>query len=110
MTCFEQTHVDGVISRARFRRLHPEAIPTTPKEFEAWWAQGTHALQVLDPRLQAHQYLVDGCFTIADIALYAYVHRAAEGGFDLRPFTSLARWFARIESRPAYLPMDQTPQ
>jgi len=107
---FEQTHVDGVISRARFRRLYPDAIPTRPEEFEAWWTQGRQALQVLDDQLQSHPYLVDGRFSIADIALYAYVHRAAEGGFDLAPFAALRSWFARIEARPAYLPMDETPR
>jgi len=67
-------------------RLYPDAIPTRPEEFEAWWAQGRQALQVLDGQLQSRQYLVDDRFSIADIALYAYVHRAAEGGFDLAPF------------------------
>jgi len=108
--CFEQTHVDGVISRARFRRLYPDAIPTRPEEFEAWWAQGKQALHVLNQQLLAHDYLVEDRFSIADIALYAYVHRAAEGGFDMTPFAALHRWFARIETRPAYLPIDETPQ
>jgi glutathione S-transferase len=108
--CFEQTHVDGVISRARFRRLHPDVIPTTPEEFKAWWTQGTRALRVLDERLAHADYLVDDQFSIADIALYAYVHRAAEGGFDLTPFKALPGWFARIEARPAYLPIDSAPK
>ncbi len=107
---FEQTHVDGVISRARFRRLHPDAIPTRPEEFEAWWAQGTLALRVLEQQLQNQEYLVEERFSIADIALYAYVHRAAEGGFDMTPFSALRRWFARLEARPAYLPIDETPR
>ena len=64
--CFEQTHVDGVISRARFRRLHPDAIPTRPEEFEAWWEQGRWALSVLSERLREHPYLVDDQFTIGD--------------------------------------------
>jgi glutathione S-transferase len=107
--CFEQTHVDGVISRARFRRLHPDVIPTRPEEFEAWWAQGKLALGVLSARLTEHDYVVDDQFSIADIALYAYVHCANEGGFDLAAFPALHEWFARIEARPAYLPIDKTP-
>jgi glutathione S-transferase len=108
--CFEQTNVDGVISRARFRRLYPGAIPTRPEEFEAWWAQGTQALRVMDAHLQERDYFVDDRFSVADIALYAYTHRAAEGGFELSPFGALQRWFQRIESRPAYLPLDQLPR
>jgi glutathione S-transferase len=107
--CFEQTHVDGVISRARFRRLYPEAVPTRPEEFDAWWAQGKRALEVLDAQLRCHDYLVGDSFSIADIANYAYVHRAAEGGFDMAPHGALRDWFGRIEARPAYLPIDEVP-
>ena len=109
-TCFEQTHVDGVISRARFRRLHPDVVPTRPEEFDAWWAQGRLALDVLQAHLATRDYLVGEGFTLADIALYAYVHRAAEGGFDMSPYTALQRWFARIEARPSYLAIDQVPR
>lgn len=107
--CFEQTHVDGVISRARFRRLYPDVIPTRPEEFEQWWTQGGHALRVLDDHLQTRAYLVEDRFSIADIALYAYVHAAPEGGFDLRPFAALRSWFSRIEARPAYIPIGEVP-
>jgi glutathione S-transferase len=108
--CFEQTHVDGVISRARFRRLYPDAIPTRPEEFEAWWSQGAEALRVLEEHLEHRAYLVEDRFSIADIALYAYVHCAAEGGFELGPYVALQRWFRRIEARPTHLPIDRVPR
>jgi glutathione S-transferase len=108
--CFEQTHVDGVISRARFRRLYPDVVPTRLEEFERWWTEGAHALRVLDAHLETREFLVDDRFSIADIALYAYVHRAPEGGFDLGPHPALRRWLARIEARPTYLPIDEVPR
>ena len=107
--CFEQTNVDGVISRARFRSLFPSVVPTRPEEFEPWWREGTRTLRVIDEHLRSHRFLVDDCFSIADIAVYSYVHRAEEGGFDLAPFAALRAWFERIEARPAYLPIDQVP-
>jgi glutathione S-transferase len=64
---------------------------------------------VLEKRLAEHPYLVDDSFTIADITLYAYVHCAEEGGFDLKPFPALHRWFDAIEARPAYLHTDVVP-
>lgn len=108
--CFEQTHVDGVISRARFRRRFPDVIPTRPEEFEAWWRDGARAQQVLEDHLAKHPFLVEDRFTIADIALYAYVHRAEEGGFSLERYSHLREWFHRIEARPAYLPIDVVPE
>ena len=107
--CFEQTNVDGVISRARFRRTFPDVIPTREEEFTAWWRDGKRALHVLDDHLRQREYLVDGRLTIADLALYSYVHKAHEGGFNLEPFAALPAWFARIEARPAHLPIDVPP-
>ena len=107
--CFEQTHVDGVISRARFRRRYPEAIPTRSEEFEAWWAEGRRALTVLERQLTEGEYLVGGAFSIADICLFAYVHRAPEGGFDLGPYSAIRAWCDRIEARPAFIPLDRAP-
>jgi glutathione S-transferase len=107
--CFEQTHVDGVISRARFRRLYPNVVATRPEEFEQWWEEGAGALRVLNAHLASREYLVDQRFSIADIALYAYVHCAEEGGFDLSPHSALRSWLTRIESRPAYIPLDEVP-
>jgi glutathione S-transferase len=107
---FEQTHVDGVISRARFRRMFPDAIPTREHEFAAWEAEGREALRVLDAHLAQRKFLVDERFTIADITLYAYVHCAGEGGFDLAPFSSLRAWFERVRAQRGYLPIEEVPR
>lgn len=107
--CFEQTNVDGVISRAIFRTLYPDAIPTRREEFEAWWRDGERTLEVLEQHLHQNLFLVAGTFSIADITIYAYVHRAEKGGFDLRPYGSLRAWLRRIEARPAYIPIEVAP-
>jgi glutathione S-transferase len=106
---FEQTHIDGVISRARFRRLFPHAIPTREEEFVAWHSEGREALGVLEQHISRHSFLVDERYTIADIALYACTHCAEQGGFDLAPYTSLRGWFTRVQSQPGYIPIDQIP-
>jgi glutathione S-transferase len=108
--CFEQTHVDGVISRARFRRLYPEAIATRAEEFEAWWTEGKRALAVLELQLSRADYLVGDGFSIADICLFAYIHRASEGGFDMQPYRGIRAWCQRVQSRPAFIPLDRVPE
>jgi glutathione S-transferase len=106
---FEQTHVDGVISRARFRRTYPRAIPTRAEEFVAWHAEGRDTLAVLDAHLAERTFLVDERFTIADITLFAYTHCADEGGFDLAPYRALHAWFARVRAQRGHLAIDQVP-
>jgi glutathione S-transferase len=107
---YEQTHVDGVISRARFRRTFPHAIATREEEFAAWFAEGRVALDVLDMHLRDRTFLVDERFTIADVALYAYVHCADEGGFDLSAYRSLPGWFERVRSQRGHVPIGQVPR
>lgn len=107
--CFEQSNIGPVIGRARFRRTYPQVVPTRPEEFDGWLAQGTRALGVLDAQLAARPFIVGETLTIADLALYSYTHVAAAGGFELTPFGHLRRWFARIEARPAHVPIDVSP-
>lgn len=107
--CFEQQNVDNVIARARFRRLYPDAVPTRPEEFEPWMKQGTRALRVLEQHLDAYTFLVEERFSIADIGLFAYIHCAAEGGFDLEPFPAVRAWLARVSARPAHLRITDVP-
>ena len=105
--CFEQSNVAIVIGRARFRRTFPDVVPTRPEEFEAWHRQGNRALRVLEERLHDYTFLVDDGYTIADIALYAYTHCAAEGGFSLEPYAAIRSWIERIEELPGFLPINQ---
>jgi glutathione S-transferase len=105
--CFEQSNVAIVIGRARFRRAFPDVVPTQPEEFEAWHRHGNRALRVLEERLHDYTFLVDDGYTIADIALYAYTHCAAEGGFSLEPYAAIRSWVERIEELPGFLPINQ---
>jgi len=107
--CFEQTNVDGVISRARFRRAFPQAIPTREEEFGPWLRQGARALALMDVHMSSRTFFVDERYTIADIGLYAYTHCAAEGGFDMSGYPNLHKWFARVAATPGFLPIDQVP-
>ena len=100
---FEQSNVSQVIGRARFRRTFPDVIPTLPQEFAAWDRLGNHALSILEERLHDYLYLVGDGYTIADISLFAYVHCAEQGGFDLEPYAAIRSWIERIEELPGYV-------
>ncbi|MCB9797481.1 MAG: glutathione S-transferase family protein [Alphaproteobacteria bacterium] len=107
--CFEQTHVDGVISRARFRRAYPELIPTSEADFARWAAQGERALGVLDQHLAGRAWLEAGRPTVADVAVAAYVQVADEGGFDLASRAHVRRWLDQVAALPGHLPIDARP-
>lgn len=63
-------------------------------------ARGTHALNVMENRLVNHDWLVGEVPTIADLALFAYTHRADEGGFDLARWPGVQAWVGRLTALP----------
>lgn len=66
-------------------------------------ARGEQALAVMAQHLAGNDWLAAGRYTIADIALYAYTHTAAEGGFDLRRHAAIGAWLARVRAQPGHI-------
>ena len=92
---FEQYYVEPVIGSLRFWTL------TGRLEVNAALVPGKRdatmrALSALERTLGATQFLGGSDFTIADIANYAYAHLAADCGFPLAGFPSIARWADRV--------------
>lgn len=67
-------------------------------------AKSPGVLSLLDKHLEHHDWLAIGRPSIADCAVYPYVVLAPEGGVDLAPYRHVARWIARLEALPGYLP------
>jgi glutathione S-transferase len=76
---------------------------------EDWMEEGNRALGVMENHLKHHNYFAANCYTVADIALYAYTHLAHECDFDLAPFPAIRAWLARVEAEPDHVPMDWQP-
>jgi glutathione S-transferase len=73
-----------------------------------WHAKGNAALAIMERHLEKEDWLAGGQYSIADIALYAYTHVAADGGFDLAIYPALSAWLARIAAQPNYIPLSET--
>ena len=99
---YEQTDVIPTMGGLRFRLLVGRLKPDDPAAARRKTA-AIDVLQLLDDHLAANDYLAAGRYTIADIAVYAYSHRADEAGIDLTPYEHLNAWFKRIEAQPGYI-------
>ena len=105
---FEQHSLEPNIGAAYFwlalikggRELQRHAL-------DDWMENGYRALGVMEMHLAKHNFFVDGRFTIADIALYAYTHVADEGGFDLGAFPAVRAWLERVRAQPGHIPITQ---
>jgi glutathione S-transferase len=98
---FEQYSHEPYIAVARFWRI--AGITPPAAELEAKERGGHAALRALDQHLTDNPFLVDGRYTIADIALYAYTHVAPEGGFELEPYPGIGSWLARVDMQPGHI-------
>lgn len=66
---------------------------------------GYSALTVMEEQLQGQNFMVGNIYTIADIALFAYTHKAEMGNFDLSRYPTILKWIERIKNRPEFIPM-----
>ena len=67
-----------------------------------------HALfAVIERELALRPFLAAERPTIADVAGYAYIAHAPEGGISLADYPALRAWLARVEALPGFVPMQR---
>jgi glutathione S-transferase len=57
----------------------------------------------MEQQLGGNDWVAAGRYTIADIALYAYSHSAADGGFDLTAYPGIRGWLDRVRAQPGHI-------
>ncbi len=67
--------------------------------------RGGQALDIMERRLAAQAWLAGSAPTIADLALFAYTHRADEGEFDLASWPGVLAWVSRVAALPGIIAM-----
>jgi glutathione S-transferase len=102
---FEQYEIEPNLAVARFLARFDVDAPAGFKrqKHEA----GIKGLEALERGLVDQRFLVGDRYSVADISLYAYVHVAHEGGFDLTPYESILAWLERVAAQPGHVSIDQ---
>ena len=94
---FEQYYLEPTIGSLRFWALTGRLEGNTGRMVETRRENGERALAAVARTLSDAQFLVGDSLTIADIAVYAYTHRAEECGFSFDSYPALSAWFKRVE-------------
>jgi glutathione S-transferase len=102
---FEQYSHEPYIAVARYICTMLPAQHERRADLPRLHERGYQALAVMEQHLARASFFVADAYSIADIALYAYTHPAADGGFDLQRFPAVRAWIARVESQPRFVPM-----
>jgi glutathione S-transferase len=53
----------------------------------------------------SRKWLVENCYTIADIANYAYVSLASESGYQMERYPGINAWLERVRSTDGWVPL-----
>ena len=69
-------------------------------EHRTAWAN--EALDSLEAHLAENDFLLEGAYTVADIALYGYTHVAHEV-VDMGSRPAIAAWIDRVEAQPRFM-------
>ncbi len=76
------------------------AAEEVPYAIERYAVIARRLYGTLDARLAGRDYVAAEAFTVADIALFGWVHRHERQRIDLADFPHVQAWFERIGARP----------
>lgn len=99
---FEQYSHEPYVAVARFISLYLPPDHPRHAELPQLHKSGGRALAVMENYLREHAWFTPDNYGVADIALYAYTHCAADGGLDLAVYPSVTDWVARVASQPGH--------
>ncbi|MGH2948704.1 MAG: glutathione S-transferase family protein [Solirubrobacteraceae bacterium] len=99
---FEQNRIEADLSVARFWKLAGRDTQLAGP-FDNRLERGRDALAALDRGLARSAFAAGDAYTVADIALYGYVHCGADAGADPREHPHVAAWLDRVEATPGFV-------
>ena len=100
---FEGDYVQSTVATLRHWVMTGK-VARRPEMLVASKRQGSlKCLGVLDRHLGESAYLAGDAYTIADISVFAYVHRADEADLPLADYRNIAGWVDRIRAQPHFL-------
>ncbi|HEV7844787.1 MAG TPA: glutathione S-transferase family protein [Thermoleophilaceae bacterium] len=99
---FEQGRIEAELAFARFLKLSGRG-EKYPEVFKNRLVRAIDALEALERGLSdGRDFVAGGDYSIADIALYGYVHCADEAGADLGELERIRDWIGRVEAQPRF--------
>ncbi len=100
---FEGDYIQSTVATLRHWVMTGKTARRPQLLVEAKRQGSLKSLNVLDHHLSDREWLAVDCYTIADISVFAYVHRADEAGLPLAEYRHVARWVDRIRAQPNFL-------
>jgi glutathione S-transferase len=100
---FEGDYVQSTIATLRHWVMTGKVARRPTALVEAKREGSLKTLAILDRELSQRAWLAGPAYSVADIAVFAYVHRAEEADLLLADFPNVAAWIDRVRSQPRFL-------
>ena len=98
---FEQNQIEPGLAVARFMALVGR-VAKHPEVYGDRLRQGRRGLESMERGL-VDDFIAGPEYTIADMALYGYVHCADEAGAELREYARIGAWVERVEATAGFV-------
>ncbi|MFC5757916.1 glutathione S-transferase family protein [Rhizobium sp. GCM10022189] len=106
---FEQGDLQRFLAMARVYHIRGLADKMS-QQIERLHADGYLGLEKLERWLASHEWLVGERYTVADLAVFAYVSLAHQGMYEMERFVGIAAWLRRVKAQPGWIDIfDQSP-
>lgn len=103
---FEQSKLEPFISPARFfTTIMPQERDTRADDIRNWQTCAKPGLERLNNHLLDQPFMLDSGYSIADIALFGYVHVIEEAGLPLADYSGIAQWIKAVEQTERFKPL-----
>jgi glutathione S-transferase len=102
---FEQYSHEPYVAVARFIMKDVPRTDPRHQDLPRLRERGYRAFAVMEKHLQKQAFFAADGYSVADIALFAYTHVAADGGFDLSPYQAIRDWLGRVQTQPGFVAM-----
>ena len=98
---FEQNQIEPGLAVARFMALVGR-VAKHPEVYGDRLRQGRRGLESMERGL-VDDFIAGPDYTVADIALYGYVHCADEAGVELREYPRIGAWVSASRRTPGFV-------
>jgi glutathione S-transferase len=108
---FEQSKLEPYISPARFfTTILPDQKDARASDITMWQADAEMGLSRLNTHLESQKFMLKSGYSIADIALFGYVHVLEEAGLSLADFPEIGSWIHSVTQTNGYRPLTELGQ
>jgi len=103
---FEQSRLEPYLSPARFfTTILPDQRQARAADIATWQSLAEPGLFRLDALLADRRFMLRSGYSIADIAIYGYVHVMDEAGLTMADFPAIRAWAAAVANTERFRPL-----